>query len=84
MKGLLSGALGGSRGGGLFSTGDSNARNFFGGGDASSFSGSPVMSGGAEASGQFDTPTSRKGSLVHQAAVGQGRKASTASIASQA
>ncbi|KAI9826306.1 MAG: Dcp1p-Dcp2p decapping enzyme complex alpha subunit [Thelocarpon impressellum] len=73
MKGLLSGALGGSRGGGLFSTGDAGPRGMFagdqasGGGQGASYSSSPVLgAGSSDASGQ-------RLSLMQQAVSGQNR-----------
>ncbi|KAI9849723.1 MAG: Dcp1p-Dcp2p decapping enzyme complex alpha subunit [Thelocarpon superellum] len=78
MKGLLSGALGGSRGGGLFSTGDAGARVPLSGSEANiggPFSSSPVMSAASE--GTLEAPM-RRPSLMQQAVSGQNRAAAAA------
>jgi len=76
MKEMLSNALGGSRGGGLFSTGDQVNRGFFSGGDmgvGNTFA-SPMNNAGAEATVQFGE-ASRRPSLIQQAIGGQQRAA---------
>ncbi|KAI9809424.1 MAG: hypothetical protein M1827_006860 [Pycnora praestabilis] len=96
MKEMLSSALGGSRGGGLFSTGDSGGpggQGFFGGdnGVANAFA-SRLGSSASEQGGQYDGHA-RKPSLMQQA-LGQNRpmfasqvppsrKASTSSTSAQ-
>ena len=97
MKGLISGALGGSRGGGLFSTGDSAARGFFSGGDmgvTGAYSSSPILNSSSDAAGSADSHT-RRVSMIQQAASRTGgggggggqtqaqRKASTSSLSAQ-
>ena len=76
MKEMLSNALGGSRGGGLFSIGDQVNKGLFSGGDAvqGSLFGSPVSISAAESAGQFGEP-SRRPSLIQQALGGQQRAA---------
>lgn len=76
MKEMLSNALGGSRGGGLFSIGDQVNNGLFSGGDTGQggLFGSPVNISGAETTGQFGEP-SRKPSLIQQAIGGQHRAA---------
>ena len=95
MKGLLSGALGGSRGGGLFSTGTTSGlfstaseRD-----DIAPHHGSPIVGAFATDLGSvFDLPPSssspipaRKNSLLHSAGLPPpGRRASNASVATAA
>lgn len=76
MKEMLSNALGGSRGGGLFSTGDQVNKGLFSAGDTGqgSLFGSPVNISGADSTGQFGEP-SRRPSLIQQALGGQQRAA---------
>ncbi len=76
MKEMLSNALGGSRGGGLFSIGEQASKAFSFGGDTApgNMFGSPATIGGAETAGQFGEP-SRKPSLIQQALGGQQRAA---------
>ena len=76
MKEMLSNALGGSRGGGLFSTGDQVNRGLFSTGDTGQggLFGLPVNISGSESNGQFGDP-SRRPSLIQQALGGQQRAA---------
>lgn len=76
MKEMLSNALGGSRGGGLFSTGDQVNKGLFSGADTAQggLFGSPVKITAAETGGQFGEP-SRRPSLIQQAIGGQQRAA---------
>lgn len=94
MKEMLSNALGGSRGGGLFSTGDANNQNhrgYFPNGDTPTFA-SPAPLSVGEASGQHGDGN-RKQSLMQQAVGGNramhsgqasaSRKSSTSGTAGQ-
>ncbi|MCJ1362537.1 hypothetical protein MMC16_001641 [Acarospora aff. strigata] len=76
MKEMLSNALGGSRGGGLFSTSDHVNKGFFSGGDTASggIFGSSTNTGSTESNNQFGEPT-RRPSLIQQAIGGQQRAA---------
>ena len=73
---MLSNALGGSRGGGLFSTSDHVNKGFFSGGDTASggIFGSSTNTGSTESNNQFGEPT-RRPSLIQQAIGGQQRAA---------
>lgn len=76
MKEMLSNALGGSRGGGLFSTGDQVNKGFLPGADTGggNIFASPLNPAGAEPNTQFGEP-SRRPSLIQQAIGGQQRAA---------
>lgn len=65
---MLSNALGGSRGGGLFSTGEPIGRDGITGGEAGSSNlfASPVMTSAVDGGGGVDS-SSRRSSLMHQA-----------------
>lgn len=81
MKEMLSNALGGSRGRGLFSTADQGSKGAGSSTDAGTgpSSAPPANMGGAETAGQFGEPSKRP-SLIQQAIGGQQRAAMAAQI----
>ncbi|KAI9723432.1 MAG: hypothetical protein M1812_001316 [Candelaria pacifica] len=69
FKEMLSNALGGSRGGGLFSTGEYSGRSVLTGGEAGSNNvfASPVTTSAVDVGGGGMESSSRRSSLMHQA-----------------